>query len=417
MRVLTPSGWAKHLELKGEYAVKKYYHVGHMISAVSEEEMERRWAAIQKGLKEAEVDCLLLYAMEARQGAPVKYTINWSCEDGQGYTIIVPKEGKGAVFGHGYYGTPTVPPECVKQIGFNVASPCAPVLGYTDEYIPRGIMEFLKMKSPVKRIGIYRRNIMPWHFIQHIRENLPDVEFVDCDELYDSVKAVKSGEELDALRDSSFMQDQLYDAMQVYVRPGRLEKEITVDLRKAALDMDCESLNIMIGSGRTVADLEYDMPMQMQNHRLEKGDMIKIILQCAMRGGYFANVGRMWSIGKPSAEYVKAVEDSFRLQDELAAMLKPGLMPAELCRAASKFRKENGYLEDGWLIGSAQGIDMVERPAFLDNETMPIGENMFFSIHAACKTGNVYANCYDNFIVTKDGAERITKTARKLFII
>ena len=27
---------------------------------------------------------------------------------------------------------------------------------------------------------------MPRHFIQHIQENLPDVEFVDCDELYDN---------------------------------------------------------------------------------------------------------------------------------------------------------------------------------------------------------------------------------------
>ena len=404
-------------QYEGSSFMKKYYHVGHMISAVSDEEMERRWKAIQAALAADDLDCLLLYGMEARQGAPVKYSLNWSCEDGQGYTIIIPKSGKGAVFGHGYYGTPTIPPECVKQIGCNRAAPCAPVLGYTDEYIPREMVNFLSSIAPVKRVGIYRKNIMPYHFIQHIKENFPEIEFVEWDEPYDAVKAVKSAEEIEALRDSARMQDQLYEAMNVYVRPGRLEREINIDLRKAALDMDCESLNIFICSGKTVADVEYDSPLQMQNRRLTDGDMVKVALRCAMRGGYFTNVGRMWSVGEPSPEYVKAVEDSFLLQEKLASMLRAGTMPGELCKAAAEFRRERGYLEDSSLIGSAQGTEIVDRPALLPGETMPIGNNMVFALHAACKTDTVYANCYDNYLVTEDGVELLTKTPRKLFVI
>lgn len=397
--------------------MKQYYHVGHMISAVSELEMNRRWHAIQTQLERANVDCLLMYGMEARQGAPVKYTINWSCEDGQGYTIVVPRKGKGAVFGHGYYGTPTIPPECVSQIEFNVAAPMAPVLGYTDMYIPRLIVEYLGRLGPIKRVGIYRRNILPWHFVQYVKECFPDVEIVDCDELYDSVKAMKSDEEIETLIDSARFHDQLFAAMNIFIRPGRLEREINVDLRKAALDLDVESLNIFIGSGKTVNDLEPELPMQMQTRRLEDGDMVKVVIKNAMRGGYFSCLGRMWSIGEPSSEYQKAVEDSIVLEDVLASKLVPGASTAELCREAELFRKANGYLPDDRLIGGAMGTEILERPVFLENESMKINDHMVFALYAGLKTDKVYASCCDSYLLIDKKITRITNTERKLFVI
>ena len=67
---------------------------------------------------------------------------------------------------------------------------------------------------------------------------------------------------------------------------------------------------------------------------------------------------------------------------------------------------------EGRLFAHGQGLDMVERPAFSGGESMKLEENMFFAVHPAAVTPDAFGSACDNFLVTKDGAERITDLTR-----
>ena len=81
-----------------------------------------------------------------------------------------------------------------------------------------------------------------------------------------------------------------------------------------------------------------------------------------------------------------------------------------------RYQEEHGFEKDNRACGHGQGVDLVERPAFFFGETMTFQENMFISIHPPCGERDAYCNACDNFVVTKDGAIRLTQTEQKIFI-
>jgi Xaa-Pro aminopeptidase len=98
-------------------------------------------------------------------------------------------------------------------------------------------------------------------------------------------------------------------------------------------------------------------------------------------------------------------------------MAKPGARPCDLRAALVKFQKEHGYFEEGGICGHGQGTDLLERPGFLDGETMALEENMFISIHPGMETRDAWGFNTDSYLVTKNGAERLNRTARGIFKI
>ena len=76
----------------------------------------------------------------------------------------------------------------------------------------------------------------------------------------------------------------------------------------------------------------------------------------------------------------------------------------------------HGYLPEGRLFGHGQGYDMVERPAFVPAETMALAENMYVACHPGAVDGKVVGLACSNFLITKDGCERVTTTPNGLIL-
>lgn len=390
----------------------QYVKLGSYKSAVSDAEMERRWRITQEEMVKNDIDCLLLYANDGWQAGAIRYFTDWPPENMFGYVVLFPQEGKPALFGHGQYGESAIPSDAARELDINVALPFAPALPYTDDLIPLEAVAYLK-KRGYKHIGLYRKLLTPFHLVNYIRENLKGAEFIDVDDMVDTIKAVKSEEELEALKDAVRIHDELCAAMPLFLRPGRYEYEVAADVKKAALDLGCEFLNIMIGSGRPCPG---HFPPQLQYEVLREGDAFDILFECSNTGGYFAELCRMFSLGEPSDDLVRAVDASIRLQELVASQIKPGVKAEEMRVIAHKFQELNGYDKENRLLGHGQGVGLVERPAYVYGERMEFRENMFLSIHPGCRTKTINANISDNYVVTKDGAVRLSKAPLKLIV-
>jgi Xaa-Pro aminopeptidase len=389
------------------------FNFGHLKSVISDAELERRWRLVRKGMAREGIDCLLLYGMDAWAGGGIKWFTDFPCENTYGVVLLFPKEGEPAIYGYGSKGGVAIPEYAARGIGINIGQPIAPSLGYTDSFIPEETLKYLQ-KRGYKKIGWYRKTLTPFNYVNYVREHLPGAQFVDADDVIDEVKAVKSEEELLALKESVRIHDVIHAALPMWLRPGRLEKDVTMDIRKAALDMGCEEMNIMLGSSRKKA---YHVPIYLQNEVIQPGDNVEIVLEFTGTGGYYAELQRMWCIDcEPSPELQRAMNGSHEIQGILAKNARPGVPASSMRTLLLEYQERNGFEKENRLQGHGQGVDLVERPSFVFGENMKFAENMFISIHPACGDRDAYCNACDNFLVTKDGAVRLSATPQKIFI-
>jgi len=379
-------------------------------ASVSEQELERRRAGAQKCMEEKGVDCLLLVGFGVSMGSAIRYFTDWVCWD-TGVYAMLPKKGKLMLWGSGQEGEPALPPYLYRGIGESTSYPYFPSLSFASHFIPEHITAYVK-DNGYKVIGLYRQPLISYVIIDALREC--GCEFVNMDDEIDLLQAVKSEEEIAAFEEVARLHDTVYAALGCFVRPGRIEHEIAVDIKKCCLDLCCEELNIMVGSGNPIGKHK---PYFMQNRRLEPGDSVDILVEVTAPGGLFGEVSRMWSLGKPSSALEKAFADAMEIQEYLASIAKPGLPARELMVQLHKFQDSHGYEREKRLFAHSQGYDVVMRPCCMLNETLELKENMLLAIHPFMQSDSAFAMVTDNFLITPQGGKMMSNTPRKIYVV
>ncbi|MDR1320925.1 MAG: M24 family metallopeptidase [Gracilibacteraceae bacterium] len=392
----------------------KYYKMDRHVSAVSDGELERRWKATREYMAANDIDCLILFGFEPRQGGVIRYYCDWPADFCHyGSFLLFPKEGGMALFAHGPFQNNAMP-YGARGLELNFGAPYTSNWLACKDYFTEPALAWLK-KRGYKKFGIYHPSMAPLYFTDCIIGGLPGAVLQNADEGVDLIRARKSPEELELLRHVVKMHDLAYAAVPIYLRPGRPERDVAADIKKACWDLGGEAMNIMIGSGPQKAQHKF---FELQNRVLLEGDTVDLLIEINGPGSYWGELSRMWVVGgEASAELEKGVADSVSIQAQLAAMAKPGVKAADLRKALHKFEEANGYIKEGRFFGHGQGTDMVERPAYQPEETMILEENMFLSIHPGLETETCWSFNTDNYLVTPDGAVRLNKTEQGIFRI
>ena len=382
-----------------------------LVTPTSTRELARRREAVQAKMKESGVDCILLYSSYLRQAGAIRYFLDFPTGGTNALYGILPNEGGMSVFGHGHKNSTTVPKSIAYDLDVNFGYPFAIVFPFTLHHIFDEVVKYVKKRN-FKTIGLYRRGILPYEFVNCIAENVDGVNFVDVDDTIDEIAAVKSEEELEIMRDVCALHDKVYAALPTIVRPGKREKDLANEINDICFSMDCETTNIMIGAGNPMAHHKHYF---FQNNVIKENDYIDILVEVCSPGNYYGEVSRMWSLGEPSQKMIDLNNDSIKMQDILAATAIPGTPASKMMEVMHEFQREHGYKLEDRFFGHGQGVDLTQRPLFDYEETMTLKENMFISIHPAMENDTMWAFNTDNYIITKDGAVRINKTPRGIF--
>jgi len=388
--------------------------LGPYFGAASTEELQRRWIAVRKVMADKDVDCLMTGGYNNALGGAVRYFTDYGNTGSHYQILIIPKEGDMAFFGHCNFSGRPIPPPATRGVELCTGAPFLVSCSYSDDYIPIEMVKFLKAKN-IRKIGIHRPNSLPYQFVQYILDNVDGISLAKIDSEIDYMMAVKSEEELLVLREVCKLHDQIYQIIPTILRPGRRERDVSTDLKKAAFDMGMEEVNnTMVGAGNPKAKHK---PFLLQNNVIKEGDNVDILIELSGPGGYWGELSRMWCLGEPSKELQQASDDALRMQTELAKIARPGVPTVEFAKTLHKFQDERGYKRSDGLFGHGQGTDMSQRPTFSYDETMEFRENMFVSIHPGMETDNIWVFHTDNFIIMKDGAVRVNKTPQGLFFV
>ena len=255
---------------------------------------------------------------------------------------------------------------------------------------------------------------MSLDFGEYLYNNLPDVEFVDFSRSFNEIKAVKSEEELELARKCVRAHEHLIDTVPSLLRPGRFEYEILADLEHRSRYIGCDNIgNIAVGSASLGKGPAFYKNFR-ANRCLEAGDAVAVMIEVSGPGGIYGEVSRTFCLGEPKQSLLDLFEIAKNAQYAVANAMKPGVKGKDLDRVYNDYVTQFGIEKNARFVGHGQGYDMMEAPTIGPREEMEIKENMFFAIHPRIVKNGEVAMCCDNFVVTKEGALRMTRTKQKI---
>jgi len=279
---------------------------------------------------------------------------------------------------------------------------------------PSALIERLASAAPA-RLGVAHYELLPEILLSELTRALPRTEIVSATGLMDDVRLVKSDWEIARMRQAAGVVDAGWNAFVDALRPGLPEHGIVAAVEAAIKGLGAEDNFMLIASGGDeVRGMTAPTP-----RLLAQGDMVRTELTPQLNG-YWLQICRSAVVGRAS----DAQRRSFDLFNEAVeagiAAVHPGVTAHEVARAQNDVFRARGlgeYCTSQYtrVRGHGHGLHIDETPIIEGNET-ELPENAVFIIHPNTYTPIAgYHVLGDPVRVTRDGAEILITTERKLF--
>ncbi len=383
---------------------------------VSDAEMNRRWEAARKVMRERGVQALVAYGAEDWLGGHARWFTDIPTHNGYGRTVVFHADDMIDVVEQGPFGGSKVldgKDPYHRGVGTIHQTPFFSSVDYTTGYQGEIVNGILK-KRGYKTIGFVVPGTVPYGLRAAVLEGLDGVKVVDITPQIDRLIAIKSPEELQLLRDSAAMQDAIFDKVIKTIKPGMRDVDITA-MAYAEGWVRGSSQGIYLGASAPLGTPSFLMGRHFQDRTIKAGDNMSFLVEVNGPGGYFTEVGRTIVMGKAPQRLLDHFAMAKAAQDYSVSLLKPGISCRDLAQAHDEFMVKQGLPKELRLYSHGQGYDMVERPLVRRDEPMIIEEGMCMAVHPAFALKDLFVIVCDNYIVGANGCEHIHKTESKVF--
>jgi Xaa-Pro aminopeptidase len=386
-------------------------------TAISDQELERRWQAARKEMRERKIDALVMQNANDWLGGYVKWFTDIPATNGYPKTVIFHAAEPMTLIEMGGFGAVRSlkgKDNIHRGIDEVIGSPSFLAVNYTDNYHADCALPVLK-KRGCRTIGLVGPGSMPHAFVTRLKEGLPGTAFVDATDFVDRLKALKSPEEIGLIKRCCEMQDAIFGKVVSAIKPGMRDIDVTALAQYEGQLLGSEQ-GIFLGSSAPVGQPARFAPRHMQGHTLKAGDHLVLLIENNGPGGFFAEIARTIVLGKASNELIDGFEAMREAQDYTLAMMKPGASCRDIANAHDAYMKQHGFPPEIRLYAHSQGYDMVERPMIRADETMPIEASMNFAVHPGYDTATMWTTICDNYMVEANGVGPcMHKTEKKVF--
>jgi Xaa-Pro aminopeptidase len=266
-------------------------------------------------------------------------------------------------------------------------------------------------------VGLVGRSSIPISFYEYIRKHLPGSRFIDATDPIDRVKAIKSPEEIELIKETARLQDVAMEHVRKSIRPGRRDFEILAEAQYSMVMQGSEQQLILVNSSPQGVVVRWQF-RHFQNRMIREGDQVNVLVETNGPGGFYTEIGRVFLLGKPSQALQDAMGTAIEAQALSLSLLKPGANPKDLWDANNEFLQKRGYLPERRLYAHGQGYDLVERPAIRYDEPMKIQAGMNLTVHPWAINDSAWSVVTDNYLVTESGvSECLHKTQKEVIVI
>jgi Xaa-Pro aminopeptidase len=381
---------------------------------LSPAERVRRAEALQGILRDLELDVLLLAGADYRghKGA-LRWVADYNLAHRFGYAVV-PPDGE---------------PELLLPL--NLAASRAGGWNVKVRYarnLSTGIPERLRELGDPKRIGIVGlADVMKVADYLALVAAFPQAELVDAQQAFERVRARKSPEEQEGLREAAAICDACFDRLPGLVRPGVTERELGAAMYERCYALGGEDPLFLSmypespGDG-TVAG-KFGPP---GDRVLRTGDVHIFSFELIGPRGYWVELARMIVLGEPDELQVRMNAAVAAGMEAGRALMRPGRRPDEVQRAILDAVAAHRAWSSYW-SGHGLGQDVIEEPwlglEIVQNRDVPsewvLEEGMALSNHPYVVDLDERAIGYmaDSYLVREDGGEVLSRHPLDLYVV
>lgn len=367
-----------------------------MVKALPREEFEKRLERTQELLHQRELDGLIAFSSYAEREGHVCYLTNHHnsfpnvlSHVGLGHAaLVLPGKGKGVLVSPMGY-------EAEKVIGIDYAK--------TGCNLIADIVSAVREKRlDDRKIGIVGLDVIPTEYYNGLVEALPEVTFVDANDLLESQRIIKSRAEVELLREAARIADVGLQAGMGAVREGITQYEIGLAARGAALDAGADFIpRVRVSSGKKISTLSWPMATE---KKVEKGDFVYLDFI-----GWFGNYGfdnsRVTVVGEPSEKQRDYLGHLVEATEWMIGVLKPGL-EIEFVYTESRGRAIRPF-------GHGIGLEICENPWVTIGRRLTLQPNMVICVEPMVISPEFGSmSIEDTVVVTETKAELLTQCPR-----
>jgi Xaa-Pro dipeptidase len=240
-------------------------------------------------------------------------------------------------------------------------------------------------------------------------------ELVPFDAEFDFLRAVKSPDEIRAVRRSMKILLEGFRALLAAYQPGRTEAEIMAPAVEKffAGGAGPRMMNIVLSGTGGEAEAHFKVPGE---RRVNCDDLLLYSLEIAAPEGYWVEFSRALCGGVLSARTQRMANCYPEAMEAARRLMREGEPVANVHRASAEIFARNGFAL-GHLSGHSIGATMIEHPAIGEKSTAVLRENMILSFHPQVvdEKGEACLYTQDTYRVGATEGECMARVPWKIF--
>ena len=381
-----------------------------MRSVLSFGERDRRWRAISDAMGREGLDALVVVGSAYNGGGGQKGALRYVADHKLGgfhaYAVLAPGR------------EPTV----ILSAGLESSWLSDWVSDYRFARSMGGcLVDVLKELGSRERVGVVGLSqVMRVDEYRFLTESLEGTEFVEATPVLDSVRSVKSAEEVRGLEEAAYITDRCLKRLVEIVRPGMTRRLIAAEMYKTYAELGGEDPIFLCMDGYA-RDGEARVSWSRQDDVvLSPSDLFTFSFELIGPSGYWVELARMIVFAPPSEDKVAIHAAIVSAMEAAKAALRPGAAAEDVQRAIVGVAESSGT-RLAWWSGHGIGQDVMEAPA-VGREVMQdvgaarsgglaIAESMVFAIHPLLVPvrDGVAGYMADTYVVGADDVRQLSK--------
>ncbi|MGD0236304.1 MAG: Xaa-Pro peptidase family protein [Syntrophorhabdales bacterium] len=279
-------------------------------------------------------------------------------------------------------------------------------------------VELIKAQGASRgRIGV-SFEMLPATWYTYLRTELAKAELLDVHDEIMEIRFQHSDEEIEVYRKGAALADAGFEAALKVICPGVSEYEIIAEIEHVSRKQGADEHFTLIGSGKFSFSDERSLPLPVtpSEKRIQAGE--SIVMEITPRyQGYWTQLVRMVNVGTRNDDLEKiqtVARDAIRRGLE---EFKPGKRVKDVALAMQAYIAQTGFVPRA-PFGHVCGIDLVEERVSLDNERLFV-PGYAAIVHPMVQTADGKNLIFwgETYLATKEGYERLHKTGDDLLTV
>ena len=272
----------------------------------------------------------------------------------------------------------------------------------------RGLLEALEELLPkldVRSLGFEAEYFLYANYL-HLQELATrlSVQLLALSNLVEDLRVVKTAEELELIRQSTQLNEQVFVQVYRQIAPGQSEREIARLIESTMLDLGAErpSFDTIVAFGENAAK-PHAVPSE---RKLQSGETVLIDMGLVLNG-YCSDMSRTFMLGEPDALFIERLRLVRAAQKAAISTIRAGVTGAQVDAAARKVLSDGGYGEAfGHGLGHGVGLAVHEAPRLSPHGHAPLQAGMVVTVEPGLYLADWGGIRLENMvIVTEDGCE------------